>query len=133
MNRIAVLVLAVAMAGCSSATYKVHPGAGGYVSGPATPAQAFASSAYDSLVGADAVIQQTRASFLANKFPVSAMPTIKTAFNATVKAYDDAQAAWIAFNTSAANGGTPSQDAVNAALAALTGALTQLTAAKGGS
>jgi hypothetical protein len=129
MKRIAVLVLALAVTGCASATYQVHPGAGGYVSGAATGVQLFASQSYDTLTGWGAAIQSARASFLAN--PATLTPTVKTAFNVAVKAYDDAQAAWIAFNQAAATNPSASQDALAAALAGATTAFANLTIAKG--
>ena len=125
------IVLAVSLAiGCANGAYKVHPGAGGYVSGAATPLQTGISQAYDTLAAADAVIDQTRADFLANKFPASVMPKIHDTFNAVVLAYDTADNAWLALNQAASTGGTPSQDALNAALAGLNTALSGLAGAK---
>jgi len=125
----AVLLLSL---GCANSAYKVHPGSAGYTSGTPTTVQIAASQWYDDLSATDAIIVQTRAAFLANKFPASAMPTIKTAFNSLVTAYDTAQSAWLAFNQAASSGQTASQSAVAAAIAAMDGAVQQLTTAKGG-
>jgi hypothetical protein len=126
------IVLALLCAGCATGAYKVHPGSGGYVSGPATQTQIFVSQAYDTLSAADAVIVETRADFLANKFPAAAAPKVRTAFNALVTAYDAAQQAWLAFNASASAGGTATQNALSAALSGLNQALTGLASAKAG-
>lgn len=124
------IVLCFALVGCRSAAYQVHPGAGGYVSGAPSALQLVDSQAYDTLVAADAVINQTRADFLANKFPTSSMPNIKTAFNAVVHGYDTANSAWTAFDAAVKAGGSPAQDVLAAALAGLNTNLTSLTAAK---
>ena len=132
-NRLAVIVLvAASLTGCATGAYKVHPGAGGYVSGTPTAAQLFDSQEYDVLVGANAVIQQTQADYLAGKFPTSAMPGIRSAANAATTAYNVAQAQWLAFDGALKVGASPSQSALTSALAALQSALTQLTTAKGG-
>jgi hypothetical protein len=126
------LVVALTGAGCASSAYHVHPGAGGYVAG-ATPtaAQTFDSQEYDALVGANAVIQQTQADYLAGKVPTSAMPEIRSAANAATTAYNVAQAQWLAFDGALKVGGTPSQAALVSAITAVETALQQLTTAKG--
>lgn len=129
---LATLATAVLLAGCAAANYKVHPGAGGYISGTPTTAQLFDSQSYDALSATDAIIQQTRADYQANKFPTSAMPTIRTAFNGLTQAYDGAQSAWLAYDGALKAGQTPSQAALQASLAAMQAAVTELTAAKGG-
>lgn len=126
------LVLALLCAGCATSAYQVHPGAGGYTSGPATQTQIFISQSYDTLSAADAVIIETRADFLANKFPAAAAPKVRAAFNVLVTAYDTAQQAWLAFNASASAGGTINQNALAAALSGLNQALTSLASAKAG-
>lgn len=131
MKRFTILLLAVSLIGCASATYHVHPGAGGYISGTPTAVQLVASRAYDTLVATDAVIQQTRADFLANKFPASSMPTIRGAFNTLVQSYDVAQSAWVAFNQASTANPSVSQAALSAALAGVTTAVTNLNTAKG--
>lgn len=123
---------AVLLVGCATGAYKVHPGSGGYVSGPATQTQIFISQSYDTISAADAVIGETRADFLANKFPAAAMPKVRTAFNALVASYDTAQQAWLAFNASSSAGGTATQNALSAALSGLNQALTGLASAKAG-
>lgn len=127
-----VLVLTLLCVGCKSGAYKVHPGAGGYVSGTATATQLFLSQSYDTLSAADVVIMQTRADFLGNKFPAAAMPKIRNAFNITVSAYDTAQQSWVATNAAATTGGSTTQTALTAAIAALNQALTSLSSAKAG-
>jgi hypothetical protein len=131
---ILVVALAVLCTGCLtiSRNYKVHGGAGGYVSGPATPTQLMISQTYDVLLAADAVIVKTRADFLANRFPVSAMPRIRTSFNALVSAYDTAEQSWVAFNASASAGASTDQSALLAAIAALNQQMTALAASKVG-
>lgn len=135
MRRIG-LVLALALCtvsvGCKTQAYQVHPGAGGYVSGQPTATQLFLSQSYDTLSAADAVIVQTRAEFLANKFPAPIAPKVRTAFNSTVAAYDSAQQSWLAFNASATAGGNVTQAALAAAIAALNQALTNLNTVKAG-
>ena len=118
--------------GCANSAYKVHPGSAGYTTGTPTTVQIAASQWYDDLSATDAVIVQTRADFLANKFPASAMPTIRNAFNALVSAYDTAQQAWLAFNQAATAGQSGGQAATASAIAGMDAALQQLTAAKGG-
>jgi uncharacterized protein YceK len=132
MNKLIAVLAAVMLSGCAAATYKVHPGAGGYVSGVASTAQIFDSQEYDALVGANAVIQQVQADYLANKFPTSSMPAIRTAANAATTAYNTAQAQWLAFDGALKSGGTPSQAALISAVSAMTAAVAQLTTAKGG-
>jgi hypothetical protein len=127
-----ILVLALLCTGCASQAYRVHPGAGGYVSGQPTATQLFLSQSYDTLSAADVVIQQTRADFLANKFPTSAMPKIRVAFNALVGSYDTAQQAWLTLNAAIPNGDLTLQSALSAAIAALNQALTSLSATKAG-
>ena len=131
MKRVLLLALCLAMIGCATKAYQVHPGAGGYVSGTPTTAQLFDSQSYDTLSATDAIIQQTRADYQANKFPTSAMPTIRIAFNALTTAYDGAQASWLAYDGALKTGQTPSQAALQAALATMGSAVTQLTTAKG--
>lgn len=127
----ALFISAISLAGCAAATYQVHPGAAGYISGSPTPVQTFASQSYDTLVGADAVIVTTRADFLGNRFSATAMPTVKAAFNALVQAYDTAQASWIAFNQSASANPSISEAALSAAIAGLNQSLSNLSIAKG--
>jgi hypothetical protein len=127
----AILICVLALSGCAAQSYQVHPGAAGYITGPPTPVQTFASQSYDTLVAADAVIVQTRADFLGNKFSAAAMPTVKTAFNALVQAYDTAQAAWIAFNQSASTNPSVSEATLSAAIAGLNVSLTNLATARG--
>jgi hypothetical protein len=125
--------LALVFIGCRSAAYQVHPGAGGYVAGAVpTQLQLIDSQAYDSLSATDGIIQQTRADYLGNKFPASAMPTIHTAFNATVAAYDSANAAWTAFDAAVKAGSNPSSAAILAAVAGMNQAVSALTAARQG-
>lgn len=131
MKRLLPLALCLAMFGCATKAYVVHPGAGGYISGTPTGAQLFDSQSYDTLSATSAIIDQTRADYIANKFPTSAMPTIRTAFNALTQAYDGAQAAWLIYDESLKKGLTPSQAALSAAIAAMQAAVTQLTTAKG--
>jgi hypothetical protein len=123
-----VMVAALAI-GCASA-YKVHPGAAGYITGNPTATQIAASQWYDDLSATDQVIQSTRAAFLAGKFPASAAPAIRTAFNNVVGAYDAAQSAWLVFNQSSAAGNPTGQAVAQAAVAAMDSAVQQLTAAK---
>ena len=135
MKKLLPFVLALAaIGGCRTAAYQVHPGAGGYVAGAiATPLQLIDSQAYDSLSATDAIIQQTRADYIGNKFPASAMPGIHTAFNAVVASYDSANAAWTAFDTAVKANASPSSAAIQAAIAAMNTAVSNLTAAKQGS
>ena len=128
---LAVLVLGL-IGGCASANYKVHPGAGGYISGTATAVQVFDSQEYDAISAASVVIQGVQADYLAGKFPASAMPTIRTATNSAVAAYNDAQAQWMAFDGALKAGGTPGQSALISAVAAMNNAISQLTTLRGG-
>jgi hypothetical protein len=128
------LIASLLCTGCLSLsrTYRVHPGSGGFVSGQPTATQLFISQSYDVLLAADAVIVKTRADFLANRFPVSAMPRIRTSFNALVSAYDAAEQSWVAFNASASAGASTDQSALLAAIAALNQQMTALAASKVG-
>lgn len=126
------LYIALACIGCASKTYQVHPGAGGYVSGPATAAQLFDSQSYDTLSATDAIIEQTRADFLANKYPANIAPTIHNAFNSLVAVYNNAQSAWLALDAALKAGQPASQAALQAALTSLQTTTNQLLAAKGG-
>jgi hypothetical protein len=125
-------ILAVALAisiGCGS-TYHVHPGAAGYASGTPTSVQVAASQWYDDLSATDAVIQQTRAAFLAGKFPATIAPKVHDAFNYLVQSYNAAQAAWLAFNQAATAGNTAGMASVQAAIAGMDSAVQQLNSAK---
>jgi hypothetical protein len=122
----AVLILSM---GCGSA-YRVHPGAAGYASGTPTSVQVAASQWYDDLSATDAVIQQTRAAFLAGKFPATIAPKVHDAFNYLVQSYNAAQAAWLAFNQAATAGNTAAMASAQAAIAAMDSAVQQLTTAK---
>lgn len=133
MRRVWLALTLLACFGCQHAAYKVHPGAAGYVSGTASSVQIVASQGYDTLVAADAVIQSTRADYLAGKFPATAMPAVKAALNGVINTYDVANAAWLTFNQAAAVNPSTPQLALVTALAGLNQALQQLATAKGGS
>ena len=128
--RIRIVALCMLLSsGCSQA-YRVHPGAAGYASGTPTSVQVAASQWYDDLSATDAVIQQTRAAFLAGKFPATIAPKVHDAFNYLVQSYNAAQAAWLAFNQAATAGNTAAMASAQAAIAAMDSAVQQLTAAK---
>jgi hypothetical protein len=132
-QRFAIWTLSVVLlAGCGA--YKVHPGSAGYTgTGTATAAQTISSHAYDTLLGADAVLQQTSLDFMANKFPAAAMPTIRAAYNDAAVAYNTANVSWRAFNDAATRDPSVSHAALDAAIAGVNAAITNLTNVKGGS
>jgi hypothetical protein len=129
MRRSLLVIALILCVGCSQA-YKVHPGAAGYTTGTPTTIQVAASQWYDDLSATDAVIQQTRAAFLAGKFPATIAPKVHDAFNYLVQSYNAAQAAWLAFNQAATAGNTAAMASAQAAIAAMDSAVQQLTAAK---
>lgn len=131
-QRLGIIFIAICITGCAAQSYKVHPGSGGYISGTPSPTQLFISQGYDTLSAASAIIDQTRTDFLANKFPASVMPAIRTAFNSLVAGYDTTQASWITFNQQVTGGANPSQAALQAALSGVQTAVTNLSNAKAG-
>ena len=127
------LLVSISSTGCVTlGGYKVHPGAGGYISGPATTTQVFISQSYDTLSAADIIIQTTRADFTTGKFPSGIMPQVRAAFNDLVNAYNTAQGTWYAYNQAVVSGQTPGQAGLTTALTILDSKLLALTTAKGG-
>lgn len=121
-RRLIASVLAV-MFLSACAAYKIHPGA----------ANQFDSVAFDALVVAHSTIESTKADLAANSFPASSAPTIKTALNALISAYDVADTSYQAYHQAAVAGtATAAQaNAVTANLGNLSTAVSALSAAKG--
>jgi hypothetical protein len=119
----ALLAFALVLAGC--AAHVIHPGA----------ANAFDSSAYDSVLVAHSVIETTKTDLANGAFSASIAGNVKAALNALIKSYDIADSAYIAYHN-AALAGTATTDQSNAVTAALanvnakTSALTSAKAAK---
>jgi hypothetical protein len=135
----AICTLTLLLVGC--AAHVNHPGT----------ANAFDSNTYDTLMVTDSVIQSTKTAYLANQFPASIAPQVKTALNDLIAAYDAADllycgnpiqgpssAALVCAPTSyhamaMAGTATPAQQtAVAAAVSTVNSKTTALTAAKGG-
>jgi len=97
-------------------------------------ANAFDSSSYLTLVTTDSVIQSTKVDLTAGNFSASVAPTVKSALNILIQAYDVANTAYLAYHTAAlANTATPAQQqAVASNLSTMEAATSNLTVAKGG-
>jgi hypothetical protein len=118
--RIPALVLALVLAGC--AAHVTHPGA----------ANKFDSDSYDAVLVAHSVIETTKTDLANNAFPASIAGNVKTALNDLIKAYDTADAAYIAYHNAALAGtATPAQStAVTNALTDVNTKTSALTSAK---
>jgi hypothetical protein len=117
------LLLCAVLAGCSANPKPVTGSA-----------NQFDSDSYLALLTTDNVIQSTKAALAAGSFPVSVAPTVKTALNALIKAYDVADPVYITYHNAAlAGSSTPAQQAaVTSALANVNTATATLVSAKGG-
>jgi hypothetical protein len=109
------------MFGC--AAHVVHPGT----------ANSFDSDSYDALLITNNTIVQTKASLAAGSFPPAIAGNVKTALNALIKVYDDADTAYLAYHNAAMAGTatTAQSSAVTAGLSNVSSATTNLTNAKG--
>jgi len=100
MNRIRSLVavvLVLGAIGCSSATYKPHPGAINLLD----------SQAYDVLISTKAVIDQTKADLAANTWNATISAKVKTVLNSgLVPAYNALDTTYTAYHN-AANASDP--------------------------
>lgn len=76
--KVVCLVLVLTLTGC--AAQKIHPGT----------ASAFDSDVFDVLSETDNVIQSAKSMLAVNKFPAAYVPTIKTALNALIAVYNQA-------------------------------------------
>lgn len=117
------LILTVGMLGCAKQVTAPIPGS----------ANQFDSSTYLSLVTVDNVIVSTRASLAGGEFSAVIAPTVKTALNNLIKAYDVANTSYRAYHNAAiAAGATQDQEAaVNAAMANVQSANAALVSVKG--
>ena len=104
-----VMIFAVvgATAGCRTAAYQVHPGS----------VDLFDSQSYDTLLVAQATIQQAKREVQAGTLPATAVAPL----NDSVRAYDVALAAWQVYHASGQN-----KAAAQAAIAGLSVALAEL-------
>ena len=100
-----VLGFCILLASCATTAVVTHPGA----------VNAFDSNTYDALLTAQAAIEAAK--------PLATTPTLKTAVNAAMQAYDVAESAYVAYHTAAVAG-----TATAAQQAALQTQVTSLTA-----
>jgi hypothetical protein len=121
MRKLILLLPLLIMFGC--AAHVQHPGT----------ANAFDSSTFDTLLVTHNTIEQTKSALAAGSFPVAIAGNVKTALNALIKVYDDADTAYLAYHAAAMAGtATPAQSsAVTAGLSNVSSATTNLTNAKG--
>ena len=105
---VAILGLATA---CKTAAYQVHPGS----------VDAFDSQSYDTLLVAQATIQQAKQQVQAGALPAAAAGPL----NHAIQAYDVAETAWQAYHA-AGNGASAQKNAAVNALAGLAAALGEL-------
>lgn len=119
---IPVILLAAALAAC--AARPIHPGA----------ANSFDSTTYDTLITAKSVIDSTKVDLANNAFPVNVAPTVKTAVNGLITAYDALDTSYTIYHKAALTGSaTQAQtDDVNAKLSQVNTATQSLTSAKAG-
>ena len=118
----AIVLLGVVLAGCAAKKPVVGS------------ANQFDSDSYLTLVTADSVIQQTKASLTANAFPASVVPAVTAALNGLITAYDVANPVYVAYHNAALAGQATAaqQSAVTSSLGAVSTATTALVTAKGG-
>ena len=120
-----VTALAIAMVGCASAKYTVHPGA----------INLFDSQTYDTLLVTHTVIESAKADLASGKFPSTVASGVKLAVDNLVTAYNVADTAYQAYHIAASAGNvTPAQTAaVSTAISNVNTATINLSSAKAGS
>src|ERR1035437_7302227 len=107
----------VVLNGCAS--QKIHPGS----------PNKYDSGFYDALLVGHGVIEQTKSDLASGAFSVTIVPTVKSALNYLITAYDAMDNAFLAYHSASIAGTSkPAQlDAVNAAQSTMNSALTQLS------
>lgn len=102
-NKLAAIILAASIfMGCASKTYVVHPGS----------ASTFDSQAYDSLLVAQAAIDEGKAEYTANTLPDSS----KKLLNDAIGIYNIAETAWHSYHDAALNAKAGNQQQLQAQL-----------------
>ena len=118
---LAVPLMALMLSGCAARA--VHPGA----------ANAFDSSAFDTLDITHGVIENTKTDIAAGAFDASLVPNIKAALNDLIVAYNVADSAYLVYHVAALSGtATVAQtNALTAGLQQVNTATTTLVSIKG--
>jgi len=86
----------------------------------------FDATSYESLMGAQAVLNSVKTDYAGGKLPASAKP----ALNKAIASYDTAEAAWQAYHAGKANDQAALTTAISQAVADVAALLTQISGGK---